>query len=42
MSELVVGNFITGSVLSLVMPLALLPIVFAGWWLALRRRRRVG
>lgn len=33
------GDFITGSVLSLVIPLALLPVVFFAWWLSLRRRR---
>jgi hypothetical protein len=32
------GDFLTGSVLSLVMPLALLAIVLTAFWLSLRRR----
>jgi hypothetical protein len=34
-----VASFLTGSILSLVLPLGLLSIVFFGWWLSLRRRR---
>jgi hypothetical protein len=30
-------GFLTGGILSLVLPLALLALVFAAWWFAVRR-----
>jgi glucose-6-phosphate dehydrogenase assembly protein OpcA len=34
---LLASGFLTGAILSLVMPLSLLAIVIAAWWLAIRR-----
>jgi hypothetical protein len=34
---MIASGFLTGGILSLVIPLALLPIVFAAWWLAIKR-----
>lgn len=31
-------GFLTAGILSLVMPLALLALVFAAWWVAVKRR----
>ena len=31
-------GFLTGGILSLVIPLSLLALVFAAWWVAVKRR----